>query len=569
MRLSIKITMAVTLAVLFAPAFTAFASEAPSPSASAAQNNSSSDSSIAVVTDPPSPLPIESIPESSMAGGSPYSGGSDSYYPKIELFLGYSYLRAVPTDTNGNRLVWLNGGSTSLAFNFNRYLGIVGDFGGFNDSRLQLTSAGAPSTVVDSDGTVFTYLLGPRFSYRKFSRVTPFAQVLFGAIHASDVTLESGCAGGACTVLPSENSFALTAGGGFDFRLHHHIALRLIQAEYLMTRFDDLATGSTGTQNDIRLSTGLVFRFGGARAPEREPITYSCSVNPSAVYAGEPIAVSGTAMNLNPSRTDVYTWSVDGGTVTGSTSTANIDTTNLAPGTYTLKGHISEGDKPRANADCTAPYQVKAPEPPTVSCSASPSTVNSGDPSTITAIGVSPQSRPLSYTYSTTSGTVSGNGSTATLSTGGVSSGPITVTCNVADDKGQTASAPTTVTVEVPAPVKPAVSEMCSISFERDARRPTRVDNEGKACLDQVALNLQSNSDEKLALVGNAASSEKGGNKLATQRAVNTKAYLVGEKGIDPTRITVYTGSQDGKVVSTTIIPTGATFDTTGDTPVE
>jgi hypothetical protein len=274
-------------------------------------------------------------------------------------------------------------------------------------------------------------------------------------------------------------------------------------------------------------------------------------------------------MNLNPSRTGVYTWSVDGGTVTGSTSTASIDTSNLAPGTYTLKGHISEGEKSRANADCTAPYQVKAPEPPTVSCTASPSTVNSGDPSTITAIGVSPQSRPLSYTYSSTSGTVSGNGSTATLSTGGVSAGPITVTCNVADDKGQTASAPTTVTVEVPAPVKPAVSEMCSISFERDARRPTRVDNEGKACLDQVALNLQSNSDEKLALVGNASSNEKGGSKLATQRAVNTKAYLVGEKGIDPTRIAVYTGSQDGKVVSTTIIPTGATFDTTGDTPVE
>jgi hypothetical protein len=505
-----------------------------------------------------------------MAGGSPYSGGRVSYYPKIELFLGYSYLRAVPTDTNGNRLVWLNGGSTSLAFNFNRYLGIVGDFGGFNDSRLQLTGAGGPSTVVDSFGTVYTYLLGPRLSYRKYDRFTPFARVLFGGIHASDVELSSGCVGAGCTVLPSENSFALAAGGGFDFRLHHHIALRLIQAEYLMTRFDDLATGSTGTQNDIRLSTGLVFRFGGgARAPEREPITYSCSVNPTAVYAGEPIAVSGTAMNLNPSRTAVYTWSVDGGTVSGSTSTASIDTANLAPGTYTVKGHISEGDRPRANADCTAPYQVKAPEPPTVSCTASPSTVNSGDPSTITAIGASPQSRPLSYTYSSTSGTVSGNGSTAFLSTGGVSAGPITVTCNVADDKGQIASSPATVTVEVPAPVKPAVSEMCSISFERDARRPTRVDNEGKACLDQVALNLQSNSDEKLALVGNASSSEKGGNKLATQRAVNTKAYLVGEKGIDPTRITVYTGSRDGKVVSTTIIPTGATFDTTGDTPVE
>jgi outer membrane protein OmpA-like peptidoglycan-associated protein len=143
------------------------------------------------------------------------------------------------------------------------------------------------------------------------------------------------------------------------------------------------------------------------------------------------------------------------------------------------------------------------------------------------------------------------------------------VTCNVADDKGQTASSTTSVTIAVPAPVKPMVSEMCSVSFARDARRPNRVDNEGKACLDEIALNLQSNSDEKLALVGNAAGNETGGSKLATARAVNARAYLVGEKGIDSSRITVYTGTQDGKFVSTTIIPTGAAFDITGDTPVQ
>jgi outer membrane protein OmpA-like peptidoglycan-associated protein len=94
------------------------------------------------------------------------------------------------------------------------------------------------------------------------------------------------------------------------------------------------------------------------------------------------------------------------------------------------------------------------------------------------------------------------------------------------------------------------------------------VDNEAKACLDAVALNLQRTSDATLALVGNAASGEKNGMKLAAQRAVNTKAYLVGERGIDSSRITLYTGSQDGKIVSTTLIPAGATFDTTGDTPV-
>jgi outer membrane protein OmpA-like peptidoglycan-associated protein len=99
--------------------------------------------------------------------------------------------------------------------------------------------------------------------------------------------------------------------------------------------------------------------------------------------------------------------------------------------------------------------------------------------------------------------------------------------------------------------------------------RPSRVDNEAKACLDEIALNLQRNSDAKLAISGNAATGEKNSKKLATARAVNTKAYLVNEKGIDASRIAVYTGSQDGKTVSTTLIPAGATLDSTGNTPVD
>jgi hypothetical protein len=80
---------------------------------------------------------------------------------------------------------------------------------------------------------------------------------------------------------------------------------------------------------------------------------------------------------------------------------------------------------------------------------------------------------------------------------------------------------------------------------------------------------LQRSSDAKVAVVGNAASTEKTGSKVAAARAVNAKAYLVSEKGIDASRVTVYTGSQDGKTVSSTLIPTGATLDSTGLTAVD
>ena len=567
MRVSIRMIATAAFAVSLMSAFNLRAEEAAKPSAGAEK---AVDSSVASVADPAASLPTAPMPAASMAATMPYSRGLNVDTPRAELFLGYSYLRAVPTLAAGNRLVWLNGGSTSIAFNFNRYLGIVGDFGGFNDTRLLLTATGTnPSSVVPSSGTVFTYLFGPRLSYRKYDRITPFGQVLFGGVHASDVTFSTGCTGAGCTPLPAESTFAMTAGGGLDIKVHPHFAVRIIQAEYLMTRFENLTTGTTAGQNDVRLSAGIVYRFGG-NGPRFEPLTYSCSVNPSSVFQGETMAVSGTALNLNPKKTVVYTWSANGGTVSGTTSTGNIDTKNVAAGAYTLKGHVSEGDKPGENADCTASYVVKAFEPPTISCLASPSTVLSGNSSTITATGISPQNRPLTYSYSSTSGSVSGTGSTATVSTVGAPVGSITVTCNVVDDKGQTASGTTLVTVTVPvAAPKPMTSDLCAVHFDRDVRRPSRVDNEGKACLDGIALNLQQSSDAKLAIVGNAGSQEKGGIKLATERAVNTRTYLVSEKGIDSARIAVYTGSQDGKIVSTTLIPAGATFDSTGDTPVQ
>jgi len=512
------------------------------------------------------------MPAASEGAVLPYLHGMDGHTPRVEVFFGYSYLRAVPTLAPGNRLVWLNGGSTSIALNFNRHLGLVGDFGGFDDSQVLLSGV-TPSVVVNSSGTVYTYLFGPRLSFRSHERFTPFVQVLFGGARASAVTLAGGCTGLGCTPLPVENKFAMTAGGGLDFKVRHHLAIRLIQAEYLMTSFENHSTGAAAHQNDVRLSTGLVFSFGGSsgpRMPEYGPVTYSCSVNPMSVFQGEAIAVSGTAVNLNPNKTAVYTWSADGGTVAGDGSTAKIDTMNAAPGTYTLKGHVSEGDRAGDSADCTAPYVVKAPEPPTISCSASPVTVTAGDPSTITAVAVSPQNRPLTYSYSATAGAVSGSGTTATLATGGVAAGVVNVTCNAVDDKSQTASAMTPVTVVVPvaAPL-PMTSALCSINFDRDVRRPARVDNEGKACLDQVALSLQRSPDAKLAMVGDASGKEKKGSKLAAERATNAKAYLVGEKGIDPSRITVYTGTEDAKGVTDTLIPTGATMDTTGDTPVK
>ena len=98
------------------------------------------------------------------------------------------------------------------------------------------------------------------------------------------------------------------------------------------------------------------------------------------------------------------------------------------------------------------------------------------------AHGTSPQNRPLKYTYSASAGLIEGNDSAAKLSAAGAPTGPITVTCHVTDDKGQEVSAETTVSVEAPPkPPTPKVQALCSIDFDRDPKRPARVNNEAKA----------------------------------------------------------------------------------------
>ncbi len=232
-------------------------------------------------------------------------------------------------------------------------------------------------------------------------------------------------------------------------------------------------------------------------------------------------------------------------------------------------------------ADCTASFTVKPYEPPTISCTANPSTIKPGDPSTITSVGMSPQNRPLTYSYSAAAGTVSGTGTTADFNSTGAPVGTVTINCNVADDKGGTASASTSVTIVAPPPPPvPHTQALCSITFEKDPKRPERVDNDAKACLDEVALDLQKQTDATIVVVGDSTAAEKTPMKgkkhakaedMAAQRAVNTKDYLVTEKGIDASRITVKTGSADAQEVQNYLVPSGADFatDVPGTTAVD
>jgi outer membrane protein OmpA-like peptidoglycan-associated protein len=339
----------------------------------------------------------------------------------------------------------------SVAYNLNDWLGIVADFGGYRVSRFGTPTGG----IVSADGNVFSYLFGPRLSFRH-DRFTPFVQVLLGAASASQVTL-SGCTVG-CTPLAGDDAFAMTAGGGLDLKVSRRFAIRLIQAEYLMTRFPDAATNTENklTQNNIRLSAGIVFRF-GSMGSLPAPSAAVCSVEPAEVFAGEPVRGTATGSNFNPKRTVQYKWSGTGVRVTGVNASTQIDTTGLQPGSYRVNANLSDGSK-NGVASCVARFNVKQPRAPEIACSSDPGTVRTGGTATIRSNANSPDNRRLTYSYTASAGNVSGTDSTATLNTAGASPGPIRVTCTVSDDRNPalTASAATTVTVEAPPPPPPA-----------------------------------------------------------------------------------------------------------------
>ena len=155
--------------------------------------------------------------------------------PRYEVGLNYSWLHV--NSANDDRQRTGNGGSGSFVYNINNMVGLVADFGGYANTRI--------------NDRLLTYMFGPRFSWRH-GRLTPYTQFLFGGAYVWN-NLD--------TRSITQNAFAMAAGGGVDYTLTKHFALRPLQVEYVMTQIDS-TKGFGSHQNDVRYSGGVVFRFG-------------------------------------------------------------------------------------------------------------------------------------------------------------------------------------------------------------------------------------------------------------------------------------------------------------------
>ena len=145
-----------------------------------------------------------------------------AFAQRVELFGGAQFEHL---QSSYNAVGW----NASLTGNFKHVLGITGDFSGVYNSRRASSS-------------VYTYTVGPVLTAR-LPVVQPFIHALFGG---ATIKTEAG----------SDNAFAMLVGAGIDIGLRKGIGLRLVQADWLMTKFVDQTQDKQG-----RVSAGIVIKF--------------------------------------------------------------------------------------------------------------------------------------------------------------------------------------------------------------------------------------------------------------------------------------------------------------------
>ncbi len=366
---------------------------------------------------------------------------SDDTVPKAELFIGYQWWNPGGNlPNNSTPPVGFTapsspiGFGTNLSYNFTNNLSLEGNYGG-NWTKS--------SNSINYNNNAFT--VGPKLTYRG-EGVNFFVHTLIG-VERFDSNYNQ-----------NDTGFVAVLGGGMDLKFWKEVSLRLFEADYQLERVNFAATVgpadaalSRQTFNGVRLTTGLVFNFGGA--PE-VPVAAACSIDRSEVLVGEPLHVTVSGSNFNPKHTLTYSWASSGGKIQGRDTGASIDTNGAAPGSYTATATVTDARvKKNGVATCTSSFTVKPLNPPQISCSVNPATVEIGTSSTITCSCTSPDNATVVVgNWTSSTGSVSGSGNSATLSTVGASAGTATVSATCTDSRGLTASASNSVTVNNPPP---------------------------------------------------------------------------------------------------------------------
>lgn len=162
------------------------------------------------------------------------------------VFFGYSYARGETFSAFGNHTLNMNGWEATAQGKVLPWLGVVADFDWHYGGNNVSACIGLPcvNKRFRVNASRHTLLFGPRASV-SMGRYTPFAEFLFGFAHQTDT-------GGGLS--NSDTSFSTAIGGGLDYKLVKGVAWR-VQGDSVHNAL------FSGSRNDLRISTGIVFHF--------------------------------------------------------------------------------------------------------------------------------------------------------------------------------------------------------------------------------------------------------------------------------------------------------------------
>jgi hypothetical protein len=190
---------------------------------------------------------------------------------RFEVFGDYSYMQFNPT-LSGLQSRSFNGGGGGAQVNFGRFFGIKGDFQGYGSTQTSFTVSAPtvtphgtiPAGTFNSDGNMFTYLFGPVVGVH-LSKFHFYGEYLLGGSASNlygNLVKSVDAGGGTLSGSGSQHPFTMALGGGFDLNLNKHVALRLAELDWILTRYTNPIT-NTNNQNSFRYQGGIVFKFGG------------------------------------------------------------------------------------------------------------------------------------------------------------------------------------------------------------------------------------------------------------------------------------------------------------------
>ena len=472
--------------------------------------------------------------------------------PRFEVAGMFQYVNFFPGPfSNFNNY----GATGSFTYNANRWLGLTAEIGGYHFTRQIF---GAPITNPDGSvtlptqsitGSWQTYMVGPRLNLRKFDHFVPFAEVLFGAAHSGAQLNGTG----------DQTDFAMAAGGGVDVILTKYLAWRFFEADYLMTNFSGTLVGANAHQDNFRIGSGLVLRWGYPPEPPK-PIhapTAACSANPTSVYQGSTDIIAIHVDATDPDKVGLnYSYTATGGTVDGTGPDARFNPSGLAVGSYTVTAKVDNGHGGSTSCAVDVAVNQRPNRPPVISCAPERNPINAGERVGINATASDPDGDPLTYSYAANAGQVTGNGPAAQFDSTGLKAGSYTVTCTADDGRGGRTSADTRVDVQEQREIKELEVRLALHDIYFPTDRPTVSNPKGGLLPSQIKTldalvrdftrYLTFRPDAHLILVGHAdiRGTKEYNLKLSDRRVERVKSYLV-EHGVPADHLETHAAGEE------------------------